>query len=125
MNDTPEANNTSTEAPAQNGASSPNVLRSITSDQRFSTRDLAERLDGFGDVRVQAKALLGKVHIPIEQFLKLTRGSVLALDRHKTEAIDLVINEMPIAKVDITVIHDAIGIEVISVQKPSIIEPIL
>lgn len=118
MNDTPAT-------PDNSALNQPVIVRSVTSEKRFTTLELAERLDGFGDIRLHLRAMLGTVHMPIEQFLKLTRGSVITLNRHKAEPIDLVVNGLPVAKVDITVINEHIGVEVINVQKPSIIEPII
>ena len=70
------------------------------------------RLERFGDIVVKVDAVLGRTAMPIEQFLKLGRGAILELDQTKEDDVDLCVNGTVIAKGEICVLEDAIGITV-------------
>ncbi|MDR1267669.1 MAG: flagellar motor switch protein FliN [Holosporales bacterium] len=62
------------------------------------------------DLPVKVSAVLGRAHIQIGQFLKLSRGSVIALDRCVGDPIDIYVNDRLVARGEIVVVDQALGI---------------
>lgn len=72
------------------------------------------------DIPVQLTVVLGQTTMSIGQLLKLGRGAVVELDRKVGEAIDIFINDRLVAKGEIVIVDERIGItltEIIKVQK--------
>lgn len=86
----------------------------------FATDDNASSMDSLGaiyDVPVQVSAVLGKTSMPISQLIKLGRGAVLELDRKVGESIDVVVNNRLIAKGEIVIVEERIGITMTEIIK--------
>jgi flagellar motor switch protein FliN/FliY len=62
------------------------------------------------DVPVNISAVLGKAHMSVAQLLKLNRGSVLELDRKVGEAIDIFVNNRLVARGEVVVVEDRLGV---------------
>ena len=62
------------------------------------------------EIPVQVSAVLGKTSMPISQLLKLGRGAVVELDRKVGEAIDIYVNERLVARGEVVIVEDKIGI---------------
>lgn len=89
------------------------------STDSMNEQDLLKNLAGYGDVRVDAKALLGTVKMSVGNFLKLSRGSIVSLEKPKDADIDILINERKVAEGQIKVSdEEKIHIEVTRVVKP-------
>src|SRR5690606_37389516 len=69
------------------------------------------------DVPVNISAVLGKSHMTVAQLLKLGRGSVLELDRKVGEAIDIVVNNRLVARGEVVVIEDRLGVTMTEIIK--------
>lgn len=72
------------------------------------------------DVPVNISAVLGKAHMTVAQLLKLNRGSVLELDRKVGEAIDIFVNNRLVARGEVVVVEDRLGVtmtEIIKVEE--------
>ena len=69
-----------------------------------------EAQDAVHETIVELWAVLGKVSLPMDQILKLGRGAVIALDRALEDPIDILVNKRLIARGEIVVIEDRIGI---------------
>ncbi len=59
---------------------------------------------------IEVWAVLGKVSIPIFQLLKMGRGAVIALDRALDDSIDIRANNHLIARGDVVVVEDKMGV---------------
>jgi len=73
------------------------------------------------EIPVQISAVLGKTTMPISQLLKLGRGAVVELDRKVGEAIDIFVNDRLVARGEVVIVEDKIGItmtEIIKNDKP-------
>jgi flagellar motor switch protein FliN/FliY len=55
--------------------------------------------------------------MPISQLIKLGRGAVLELDRKVGESIDVVVNNRLIAKGEIVIVEERIGITMTEIIK--------
>ena len=69
------------------------------------------------DVPVNISAVLGKTHMTVAQLLKLNRGSVLELDRKVGEAIDIFVNNRLVARGEVVVVEDRLGVTMTEIIK--------
>lgn len=70
------------------------------------------------DIPVQLSAVLGKTTLQISQLLKLGRGAVVELDRKVGEAIDIYVNDRLVARGEVVIVEDRIGITMTEIIKP-------
>lgn len=69
------------------------------------------------DVKLEVSAVLGTAVMPISQILKLGRGAVVELDRTVGEDIELHANNQIIAKGEVIVVEDRLGVTVNTIMK--------
>ena len=69
------------------------------------------------DVPVNISAVLGKAHIDVNSLLKLTSGSVVELDRKIGEAIDIYVNNRLVARGEVVVVEDRLGVTMTEIIK--------
>ncbi len=73
-------------------------------------QDPVEQLEAIYNVPVQISVVLGKATMPVSQLIKLGRGAVLELDRKIGESVDIVVNNRLIAKGEVVVMDERVGI---------------
>lgn len=73
--------------------------------------------DAVYDVPVEVTAVLGTATMKVSQLLKLGRGAVVQLDRMVGESIDLHANNRLIARGEVVVIDDRLGVTMTEVIK--------
>ena len=74
------------------------------------------------DVPVNISAVLGKTSLDVASLLKLQSGSILELDRRVGEAIDIYVNNRLVARGEVVVVDDRLGVtmtEIIKVDRSS------
>ena len=81
-------------------------------DDKFAT-DLAPVFD----VPVGISAVLGKASMSVAQLLKLGAGSVLELDRKVGEAIDIYVNNRLVARGEVVLVEDKLGVTMTEIIK--------
>ena len=88
-------------------------------DSKYLRSELAETrpLDAVYDVPVQLSAVLGKAHMPVNQLLKLGRGAVVELDRRVGEPVDIFVNNKLIARGEVVLVEDRLGITMTEIIK--------
>lgn len=69
------------------------------------------------NVPVQVSAVLGKAVMPVSQLLKLGRGAVVELDRRVGESIEIYVNNRLIARGEVVVVDDRLGITMTEIIK--------
>jgi flagellar motor switch protein FliN/FliY len=69
------------------------------------------------DVPVHISAVLGKASMSVAQLLKLNAGSVLELDRRVGEAIDIYVNNRLVARGEVVVIDERLGVTMTEIIK--------
>ena len=74
-------------------------------------------LEAVYDVPVQVSAVLGKSSMQVHQLLKLGRGAVVELDRKIGEAIDIYVNNRLVARGEVVVVEDRLGITMTEIIK--------
>ena len=77
-------------------------------------------LDAVSDIPVQISVVLGKTNMQVQQLLKLGRGAVVELDRKVGEPVDIYVNNRLVARGEVVVVEDKIGVtmtEIIKAEK--------
>lgn len=77
----------------------------------------AKELEAVYEVPIQVSAVLGKANIPVSQLLKLGRGAVVELDRKVGEAIDIYVNNRLVARGEVVVVEDRLGVTMTEIIK--------
>jgi flagellar motor switch protein FliN/FliY len=65
-------------------------------------------------VKVQISVVLGRSVIPMHQLLRMGRGAVIELDASQDDPVTVLANERPIAKGEIVIHGDKIGVSITS-----------
>ncbi len=69
------------------------------------------------DIPVNVSAVLGRSTMQVSQLLKLGRGAVVELDRKVGEAIDIYVNNRLVARGEVVVVEDKLGITMTEIVK--------
>ncbi len=77
----------------------------------------AKDLDAVYDIPVQVSAVLGKTSMQVSQLLKLGRGAVVELDRKVGEAVDIYVNNRLVARGEVVVVEDRLGVTMTEIIK--------
>jgi flagellar motor switch protein FliN/FliY len=68
-------------------------------------------------VPVQIQAVLGRTQLDVSHLLRLSRGSVLELDRKVGEAIDIYVNNRLVARGEVVLVDDRLGVTMTEIIK--------
>ena len=90
--------------------------REIPPDIESTTRGAAD-LEAVFDVPVQVSAVLGRARMEVGDLLKLGPGTVLELDRKVGEAIDIYVNNRLVARGEVVLVEDKLGVTMTEVIK--------
>ncbi len=77
----------------------------------------ADRRRAVYDIPVQLSAVLGRTTIPVNQLLRLGRGAVVELDRKVGEPIDIYVNNRLVARGEVLVVDDHLGVTMTEIIK--------
>ncbi|MDP1628807.1 flagellar motor switch protein FliN [Parvibaculum sp.] len=88
----------------------------MTAEEEDQVRS-AQDLEAVFDVPVNVSAVLGKTHIEVSNLLKLGRGAIVELDRKVGEAIDIYVNERLVARGEVVVVDDRLGVTMTEIVK--------
>lgn len=69
------------------------------------------------DVPLQISAVLGRATMKISQLVKLSRGSVIELDKKVGDPVEIFVNDRLVAKGEIVLVDNKIGITVMETIK--------
>jgi flagellar motor switch protein FliN/FliY len=75
-------------------------------------------------IDVEIVAVLGATDMKISQLLKMGRGAVVQLDRHIDEEIEVYANKQLIARGEIVVIEDKLGVNLTKIFKSNILRKV-
>ncbi len=87
------------------------------SDKQAEEDRRAEELGAVYDIPVQVSAVLGKTTMQVSQLLKLGRGAVVELDRKVGEAIDIYVNDRLVARGEVVVVDERLGVTMTEIIK--------
>ncbi|MBX3431253.1 MAG: flagellar motor switch protein FliN [Hyphomonadaceae bacterium] len=69
------------------------------------------------DVPVHIQAVLGRANMEVASLLRLNRGSVIELDRKVGEAIDIYVNNRLVARGEVVVVDERLGVTMTEIIK--------
>ena len=81
----------------------------LAPDGDETTRSASD-LEAVFDVPVQVSAVLGRTNMDIGDLLRLGPGAVLELDRKVGEAIDIYINNRLVARGEVVLVEEKLGV---------------
>ena len=94
----------------------PPVDPNVSADSDEVNRGAAD-LEAVFDVPVQVSAVLGRAKMDVGDLLKLGPGTVLELDRKVGEAIDIYVNNRLVARGEVVLVEDKLGVTMTEVIK--------
>lgn len=74
-------------------------------------------LEAVSDIPVNVSVVLGKTTMQVSQLLKLGRGAVIELERKVGEPIDIYVNNRLVARGEVVVVEDRIGVTMTEIIK--------
>jgi len=74
-------------------------------------------LEAVFDVPVRISVVLGRARIPVASLLKMDIGSVVELDRQVGEAVEIFINERLVARGEIVLVENRLGVTMTEIVK--------
>ena len=77
----------------------------------------AQDLEALFDVPVKVSAVLGRARMDVGALLKLGPGAVLELDRKVGEAIDIYVNNRLVARGEVVLVEDKLGVTMTEIIK--------
>ncbi len=118
--ETPEAETPTPEA-SDGNIDLPEFEESATgpseADHPIDSDQLETEISAIHDVPVQVSVVLGTSSMQVSQLLKLSRGAVIELDRKVGEAIDIYVNNRLIARGEVVVVENHLGITMTEIIK--------
>ncbi len=97
----------------------PNPTPRTESHQASQALQVGEAdLDPVLDVPITLTAILGRTQLPISDVLRLNTGSIIELDRAIGEPIDIYINRQLVARGEVVLIEDQLGITISEISTP-------
>ena len=94
----------------------PNIMAKDDKDP-FHTRHGASEIGAAYDVPVRVSTVIGKSQIQVAQLMRLTRGAVLELDRRVGEPVDIYVNNRLVARGELVVVDENLGVTITEVVK--------
>src|ERR1700704_5324394 len=102
--------------PDLNAADAP-PINEVTYQEDDQAARIAADLEPVFDVPVQASAVLGRSKMDVGELLKLGPGTVLDLDRRVGEAIDIYVNNRLVARGEVVLVEDKLGVTMTEIIK--------
>jgi len=99
--------------PAGDGAA---LLRTDAAPETEIKRSASD-LEAVFDVPVTVSAVLGKSGMEVSQLLKLGKGTIVELDRKVGEAIDIYVNNRLVARGEVVLVEDRLGVTMTEIIK--------
>lgn len=81
-------------------------------DLKPSRSNSGKSLDHLYSVKLDAEAVLGRADLSVEDMLNLGVGSVIELDRLVSEPVDLIVQNVRVAKGEVVVVNDQFAIRI-------------
>ena len=102
---------------SQADAGASGALLNSGGTQEAAPRHTAQDLEAVFDVPVTVSAVLGKSAMEVSHLLKLGKGAILELDRKVGEAIDIYVNDRLVARGEVVLVEDRLGVTMTEIIK--------
>ncbi len=96
------------------------ILRSQENIDNFNIPSSTADLEAVYDIPVKVSAILGKTKMKVSQLMNLNKGAIIELDRKVGEAIDIYVNNNLVARGEVVVVDDKLGITMTEIVKSTI-----
>ena len=93
------------------------ALLTTEASQESEVKHTAQDLEAVFDVPVTVSAVLGKSAMEVSQLLKLGRGTIVELDRKVGEAIDIYVNDRLVARGEVVLVEERLGVTMTEIIK--------
>ncbi len=97
------------------------VLQEMQAAQKTAPEPPTEKsvadLEAIFDVPVRVSVILGRSKIPVADLLKMDIGTVVELDRQVGEAIEIYVNDKLIARGEIVLVENRLGVTMTEIIK--------
>ncbi len=93
------------------------ALLNNDASQEAEVKHSAQDLEAVFDVPVTVSAVLGKSSMEVSQLLKLAKGTIVELDRKVGEAIDIYVNDRLVARGEVVLVEDRLGVTMTEIIK--------
>ncbi|SEI78168.1 flagellar motor switch protein FliN/FliY [Sphingomonas sp. OV641] len=75
-------------------------------------------LEAVHEVPVKVQAVLGRSRLPIGDLLRLKAGAIIELDRRVGEPVDVFVNDRLIARGEVVMIDNSLGVTLTEITRP-------
>jgi flagellar motor switch protein FliN/FliY len=99
------------------GKAPPMDPSTLAPDEADTLNRGAADLEAVFDVPVKVSAVLGRSRMDVGDLLKLGPGTVLELDRKVGEAIDIYVNDRLVARGEVVLVEDKLGVTMTEIIK--------
>lgn len=93
------------------------VLRTAADIDDFNIPSSTTDLEAVYDIPVKVSAILGKTQMKVSQLMNLNKGAIIELNRKVGEAIDIYVNNNLVARGEVVVVDDKLGITMTEIVK--------
>jgi len=97
---------------ATSAAAGPAPFAPLAGGERASSNN---GIDMLLDVNLQVSVELGRTRLQIRDILQLGPGSIVELDKQAGDAVDILVNDKPIAKGEVIIIDENFGVRLTSI----------
>lgn len=95
------------------------ILRKDVGVEDFDIPTSTSDLEAVYNIPVKVSAVLGRTNMKVSQLMKLNKGAIIELDRKVGEAIDIYVNNSLVARGEVVVVDDKLGITMTEIVKAS------
>ncbi len=93
------------------------ILKTGSAEPDFDIPSSTSDLEAVYEIPVKVSAILGKAQMKVSQLMKLNKGTIIELDRKVGEAIDIYVNNNLVARGEVVVVDDKLGITMTEIVK--------
>ena len=96
------------------------VLRTSDDIDDFNIPSSTSDLEAVYNIPVKVSAILGRTKMKVSQLMNLNRGTIIELDRKVGEAIDIYVNNNLVARGEVVIVDEKLGITMTEIVKNTI-----
>ena len=93
------------------------ILRKDVGMDNFDIPTSTSDLEAVYNIPVKVSAILGKANMTVSQLMKLNKGAIIELDRKVGESIDIYVNNNLVARGEVVVVDEKLGITMTEIVK--------
>jgi flagellar motor switch protein FliN/FliY len=111
------ANNVDNSNSQQQTPQEEEALTSAVADQQGFKPGEEIDLEDIQDVPIEVTVVLGEKAITVDELLQLGKGAIVELDKKVGEAVDVFVNNRCVARGEIVIVDDKIGVTMTEIIK--------